>query len=299
MKLDILDLLETFCQESLLIRNNSPATIVWYRFSVAGFMKYHQNRVVSIDEITAENLREYLYSKRLSGAWTPDTFLNQYKGIKLFLKWCVNRGHIDTNPILEIETPKISRKLPKRVTIQEAQRILEYSFNMKTCYRFERYRNRALFAVMIYAGLRAKEVLDLSIGNVDMQNRVITIYQGKGGKDRIIPISPALHRYLNEYIADRKRLNKKSTYYFIPIRGEARFSYRGLTRIVARVRLATRINFSPHKLRHTFATLMLEGGCDLFSLQKMMGHSDIKTTTIYLSASIGLLQKQILRHPLG
>ncbi len=299
MDLKILDLLDTFCQEARLIRNNSPATIGWYRFSMDGFLKYYQNKVNSIGEISTENLREYLYSKRLSGAWTPDTFLNQYKGIKLFLKWCTNKGYFETNPILEIETPKISKKLPKRVTIQEAQRILEWSFNMKTVYRFERYRNTALFAVMIYAGLRAKEVLDLKMSNVDMQNRVITVYQGKGGKDRMIPISPALHRYLKEYIADRKRLNKESISFFISLRGESQFSYRGLTRVVARIRTKTKINFSPHRLRHTFATLMLEGGCDLFSLQKMMGHSDIKTTTIYLSASIGLLQKQILKHPLG
>lgn len=299
MKYNILELHDTFCQESLLVKNNSSTTIDWFRRSLFAYLRYWHKRFVFIDEITTENLREYLYSRRISGQWTPDTFLNQYKGIKLFLKWAVLKGYLEENPILPIETPRINKKLPKRVTIQEAQRILEYSFNMKTTYRFERYRNRALFAVMIYAGLRAMEVLNLKMGDIDMQNRIVTVYQGKGGKDRIIPMSPALHRYLLEYLKDRDRLSKNSEYFFVSLRGNRSFSYRGLTGVVVRIRKYTGIKFSSHKLRHTFATLMLEGGCDLFSLQKMMGHSDIKTTTIYLSATVGMLQRQMLKHPMG
>lgn len=299
MNKSILELHDTFCQESFLIRNNTKATIRWYKFSLNGFLKYWGNQVRGVEDISTDKLREYLYSKRLAGDWSPDTFLNQYKGIKLFLKWCVNRGHIAENPILLIDKPKLSKKLPKRITMQEAQRIIEYSFNMRTCYRYERFRNRALLATMIYAGLRAKELLELKLSDVDMENRVIGVFEGKGRKDRVIPISPTLHRYLADYLKDRNRLKKDSIWFFVTLRGNEPFTYRGLTRVVSKIRKITKINFSPHKLRHTFATLMLEGGCDLFSLQKMLGHSDIKTTTIYLSASVKMLQTQILKHPLG
>jgi site-specific recombinase XerD len=299
MKTPIMDTHDNFCQESLLVRNNSPASIRWYQYSLNGYLKYWKGKIRSVEDVSTENLREYLYSKRISGAWTPDTFLNQYKGIKLFLKWCVRQGYIQNNPIESIEKPKLSRKLPKRITEDEAMKVIEYSFNMKTSYRFERYRNRAIFAVMIYAGLRAGEVLNLKLNEVDMKNRIINVVQGKGGKDRIVPMSPKLHRYLNEYLKDRDRLKKESVFFFVSLRGGGQYTYRSLTRVITRLKTLTGINFSSHRLRHTFATLMLEGGCDLFSLQKILGHSDIKTTTIYLSASIGMLQKQILKHPLG
>ena len=281
------------------MRNNAPTTIHWYKYSINGYLRYCGKNVNVLSDITTESLREYLYSKRTNGAWSADTFVNQYKGIKLFLKWCVQREYIDENPIEKIEKPKLAKKLPKRISQEDALRVIEYAFNMRTSYRFERYRNRAIFAVMIYAGLRAKEVLELKMGGVDIQHRIINVYAGKGDKDRIVPMAPRLHRYLVEYVSDRARLGKDSEYFFTTLRGNAPFTYRALTRVVGRIRGYTRIDFSSHKLRHTFATLMLEGGCDLFSLQKMMGHSDIKTTTIYLSTTVVQLQKQILKHPLG
>jgi site-specific recombinase XerD len=299
MKTPVLELHDTFCQESLLLRNNSPATIYWYKASIRGYLKHWDGGVSVVEDITTDNLREYLYSKRLSGAWTPDSFVNQYKGIKLFLKWCVQRGYLEENPIEPIEKPKLAKKLPKRISQEDALRVIECAFNMRTSYRFEQYRNRALFAVMIYAGLRAKEVLELKMGGVDMIQRIISVYSGKGGKDRIVPMSPKLFKYLKEYVEDRERLGKNSVYFFTTLRGDEPFTYRALTKVVCRIKDKTSIKFSSHRLRHTFATLMLEAGCDLYSLQKMMGHSDIKTTTIYLSATVGLLQKQILKHPLG
>lgn len=299
MKMKILDLHQIFCQESLLIRNNSPATIAWYRISISSYLKYWKGVVIYVDQITTDSLREYLYYKRGNGFWGPESFLNQYKGIKLFLKWCVNKGYLEENPIVSIERPKLPKRLPKRLTEQDALMVLECAFNMKTAYRFERYRNRAIFAVMLYAGLRANEVLSLKMGNVDMLNGIITVIMGKGGKDRIVPISPRLSGYLTEYLEDRTRLKKDSGSFFVGLRGGEALRYRTLSKIVHRIKAKTGIEFTPHRLRHTFATLMLEGGCDLFSLQKMLGHSDIKTTTIYLSASVGMLQKQILKHPLN
>ncbi len=94
-------------------------------------------------------------------------------------------------------------------------------------------------------------------------------------------------------------MKKQSVFFFTTLRGDGQYSYRAVTRLITRIKRLTGIKFSCHRLRHTFATLMLEGGCDLFSLQKMMGHSDIKTTTIYLSATVGMLQKQMLKHPMG
>ena len=298
MQTEISILHEQFCQEALLVRNFRPSTIGWYRTCLKMFLGHCGGTVTTLTDITTERLRGYLYKKRLDG-WTADTFLNQYKGLKMFFKWCVQNGYMQSNPIEPIQTPKLEKKLPKRISKQDALAVLDYAFHRKAAYRFERYRNRAVFGVMLYAGLRAQEVSNLKNGDVDLLNRVIRVNRGKGAKDRIVPISFALLRYLQEYVIDRKRLAKESDFFFTSAQGNGPFTYRALTKAVKKVKEGTGIDFTAHRLRHTFATLMLEGGCDLFSLQKMMGHSDIKTTTIYLSASVSMLQEQMMKHPLG
>lgn len=170
---------------------------------------------------------------------------------------------------------------------------------MSYSYRFERYRNRAILGIFLFSGLRSQELLDLKCGDVDIQNGVITVRCGKGAKDRIVPINTQLRLYLVEYTRERERLKRQCVHFFTSLRGDQPFTYSGLKKFIEVLKKRTKINFSAHRLRHTFATLMLEGGCDLFSLQKMMGHSDIKTTTIYLSTTVNHLQAQIRKHPLG
>ena len=299
MKYNILNLHDQFCQSALWEKNLRPSTIKWYKDALKFYLQFYNNQLVYLDQLTTESLRRYFYQKRSSGAWLADTHLNQYRAIKSFLKWCVQLGYLEYNPIEKIEKPKLDKKLPKRITSQEASQLLEYVFNEDTQYQFARYRNRAVLAIMLYAGLRATEMLNLKTNHVDMNNKIIHVFQGKGAKDRVIPMSRNLHCYLDEYKRERSRLRKSCDHFFTTLRGNRCFTYSGLKRVVEKAKNATGIKFSPHRLRHTFATLMLEGGCDLFSLQKMMGHSDIKTTTIYLSASVSMLQEQIVKHPLG
>jgi len=125
------------------------------------------------------------------------------------------------------------------------------------------------------------------------------VRQGKGGKDRIIPISYILAQSLKKYVEERKRLNKTNPEFFSSLRNNRDFTDSGLKKLVEQVTKTSGIEFTVHKLRHTFATLMLEGGCDIYSLSKMMGHSDIKTTTIYLAASAEHLRLQMTKHPLN
>lgn len=288
---------ERFCEEARLVLNLSPATLKWYRYTFGYYAKH--SRVEVLEEVTTQGLKEFLYYGRLEREWTAESFVNMRKGLKSFFKWCVKSGYLSSNPIDPIEKPKLGKKLPKRLTKEEAFKILEVSFNMKYGYRFNPYRNRAIFAVMIYAGLRAKEMMDLKVRDIDFDNGIIHVMQGKGGKDRIVPICTALKEILKAYWVERERLKKDTAYFFTRMRGSGPFTYNCLKRVVDAVKKQAKIDFSGHRLRHTFATLMLEGGCDLFTLSKMMGHSDIKTTTIYLSASVGHMREQILKHPLN
>ncbi len=296
---NIRSLHDLFCQEAL-VRNYRPATVKWWKDTLRGFLNhYRDDSLKLLTDATMERLRAYLYAKRLEG-WTAHTFSSQYRGLKAFFNWCVRKEYLPSNPLVGIERPRLEKKLPKRITREEAERVLEYAFNTPSYeYRFLRYRNRAVFAVMLHAGLRANEVLGLGFADVDIAHRSILVRCGKGAKDRMVPMSTALARYLEEYVHDRQRLGKISSHFFTSLKGDKPFTYNGLKRVVQKIRRETGIRFSPHRLRHTFATLMLEGGCDLFSLQKMLGHSDIQTTTIYLSASAQMLQAQIAKHPMG
>lgn len=149
------------------------------------------------------------------------------------------------------------------------------------------------------AGIRKKELLNLKYTDVDVENLSIFIRQGKGSKDRIIPINYRLAETLQKYLEVRKKANKTCPEFFASYHMNMKFTESGLKRLIERINAASGIKFTIHKLRHTFATLMLEGGCDIYSLSKMMGHSDIKTTTIYLAASVNHLRDQILKHPLS
>lgn len=299
MKYEILELHQQFCDECIYARNFRPATIKWYKEAIGQFLRFYEGQITQLHQISTDKLRHWFYTKRSRGEWTADTMLGRYKALKSFLKWCVNNHYLKENPIDLIQKPKLEQKLPKSISKQDAQVLLDYAFNLPAKYRHTRFRNKAIIAMLIYSGVRIRELLDLKLHEVDMENRVILIKDGKGGKDRLVPICSKLHESLDKFIKDRERLGKKSIYFFTTLRSDDPLTYQGVKRFVGQLRAATGINFSPHKLRHTFATLMLEGGCDLFSLQKMMGHSDIKTTTIYLSTSVTMLQEQIGKHPLG
>jgi site-specific recombinase XerD len=127
----------------------------------------------------------------------------------------------------------------------------------------------------------------------------IFIRQGKGNKDRVLPVSFRLAEILKKYLVERQRLKKTCPEFFSSLNRNIGFTESGIKRLVESITEASGIKFTIHKLRHTFATLMLEGGCDIYSLSRMMGHSDIKTTTIYLAASAEHLRSQITKHPLN
>jgi len=153
--------------------------------------------------------------------------------------------------------------------------------------------------MFIFTGVRRKELLTLKYADVDIENLSLFIREGKGGKDRVIPISYTLAEILKKYLEERKRLKKTCPEFFTSLNRNIGFTDSGMKRLVERFKKASGLQFGIHKLRHTFATLMLEGGCDIYSLSKMMGHSDIKTTTIYLAASAEHLRGQMTKHPLN
>jgi site-specific recombinase XerD len=255
--------------------------------------------VEEIEQVTEENVRQWFFDGRTKRKWKPNSFICFYHSLTVFFKWCVDEKYLTKNPVDDLEIPKVEKRLPGCLTKQDAFKLLEVVYNYPYDFKLLRYRNHAIFSTFIFAGLRKKELLKLKYIDIDVENLSIFVNQGKGGKDRIIPMCYTLAQSLKRYIDERKRLNKTCPEFFASLNRNCGFTDMGLRNLVFKIRRASGIKFTIHKLRHTFATLMLTGGCDIFSLSKMMGHSDIKTTTIYLSASAEHLRSQMTKHPLN
>jgi len=295
MNIEILS--QKFCDYALSIRGYSKDTIRRYKYVIRCYCKF--TGVNEINKVTDENTRTLFYYGRTKRAWSVNTFIVYHKTLLVFFRWCVKQGYMNKNPILEIEKPRLEKRLPPKLTKQNTLRLLEIVYNFPYEYKFLRYRNHAIFSTFIFAGLRKQELLNLKFTDIDLDNLSLFVRQGKGAKDRVVPISYTLAQSLKKYTEERKRLNKTNPEFFSSLRGNTGFTANGLKRLVKQMREVSGTVFTVHKLRHTFATLMLEGGADIYSLSRMMGHSDIKTTTIYLAASAEHLRFQMTKHPLN
>ncbi len=294
--MNIQNALQKFYQ-SLIIRSFTKATLSKYKYVMDYYFRYTQIEYVS--GITNENLRNFLFYGRTERNWQTSTFLVFYNCLRVFTKWCVKEQYLLINSMDGIEKPTLEKKLPAKFTKHEAFRFLEIVENYPYTSKFQQYRNHAMFSMYIFAGLRLSELLNLKYSDVDLESLTLFIRQGKGSKDRIVPIIPKLSEILQRYLVARKRANKTCPEFFASSRLNRGFTKDGMKHLVEIIKKASNMKFSIHKLRHTFATLMIEGGCDIYSLSKMMGHSDIKTTTIYLAASAEHLRSQIVKHPLN
>ncbi len=295
--MEIKIILQKFCEYSNYIKGYTPDTIRRYKTSVERL--YRVAKITQMEEINEKNVRNFFFFGRVECHWLPNSFINYHKSLKIFFRWCIKEGYMKSDPLLDIEMPRLEKRLPTRLTKQEAQKLLEVVYNFPYDYKFLRFRNHAIFAILLFAGLRKKELLNLKFADVDMENMSVYVRQGKGRKDRIIPICPRLAEILKVYVEERHRLKKTCPGFFVSLNHNEGLSENGLRHMLRKVLKVTGLKFSLHKLRHTFATFMIEGGCDIFSLSKMMGHSDIKTTSIYLAASVEHLRGQIMKHPLN
>ena len=290
-------LMQKFLDHCQYIKGYTAQTVQRYKQVIKYFSRLE--KINEIEEVTFDNTRHFFYYGRTNLNWSVNTFLLYHKSLMVFFRFCEKEGLMKINPIEEIEVPKLEKRLPPKLTKQEAMKILEVTNNYPCYSNFLRYRNYAIFSTLIHCGLRKNELINLKYTDVDVENLSIFIRQGKGNKDRVIPINYRLAEALQKYIEVRRKAYKTCPEFFASYTHDKGFTDSGLKKLVGKIVKASGIKFTLHRLRHTFATLMLEGGCDIYSLSKMMGHSDIKTTTIYLAASVEHLREQILKHPLN
>ena len=291
---------QKYATHSRYFRNLSEETIQRNTRILLRFSK--ECGIDTLHDIQPEVVKEYFYRGRRELNWKSSTHLVYHWSFKVFIDWNIKEGYLDIpNFMNDFDLPRLEKRIAPKLSKQQAQTLLNVvrNYPYQNCQEYLRARNHAIIATFIFTGLRRSELLNLTMTDVDLVNLTILVRQGKGKKDRSIPISYDLVDVLHAYLKERKKLKRTCPYFFASSKKNVGFTKTGLKRLVRKIRSATGFHFTIHQLRHSFATLMMMGGCDLVSLQILMGHSDIKTTRQYLDASVEHLRDQMWKHPLS
>jgi integrase/recombinase XerD len=288
----VLDFLAYLEFERGLSRNTLDA----YRTDLLQYGRFLEEREESALEATPGDVSDFLQKLAVGGS-SPATIHRKSACLRSFYRHLRRDGLLDTDPTASLSTPRRSRKLPQVLTRGEVEKLLSQPRGTEPA----ALRDRALLEVMYACGLRASEAIGLELMDVDVEEGVLRA-RGKGSKERVVPIGQAALRALRMYLErGRPKLVKGApeAHLFVNFRG-GHLTRQGLYKIVRRhaqtAGLADRM--SPHTLRHTFATHLLAGGCDLRSVQEMLGHADVSTTQLYTHLSSERLKDVYFRaHP--
>lgn len=272
-------------------KNFSALTVKSYRTDLTEFLTFFQaRRQTQLDQFTPANIRTFLASLQNNKHPARNTILRKIASLRSFAAYLLRQGYLTKNPFKLLPAPKRERLLPKFLSEPETDRLINTTANSK---HFAA-RDKALFELMYSSGLRRSEVTGLHIKDVDFFNGIVKVF-GKGAKERLVPVTDTALEAIKFYLACRKNpqpqealfLNKNGT----PLTGD------GLAYIFKNTAISSHLarRVTPHSLRHSFATHLLNNGCDLRSLQEMLGHKSLAATQVYTHVSLDKL-KEVYNH---
>ncbi len=258
----------------------SKNTIDSYSKELDVFQNYLKLNPKDITEQDVERFLKYLNSLNLS----PRTKNHYQVVINNFFLFCLKQEYIKQNPCQNLWLAKINQNLPHVLTYKEVDLLL--NIPLKTAYD---YRTKAMLELLYCTGMRVSELIHLKFTNIDLFNDCVRI-EGKGSKERIVPINETSKKYLTIYLNEYRRClvkkNKQCDYLFLNNLGSG-ISRQGFFKLLKKIceEQGIKKEVSPHTLRHSFATHLLQNGADLRIIQELLGHSDISTTQIYTHLS--------------
>jgi len=273
-------LLDSFLSYLAVEKGLSKNTLESYGRDVRKFVLYLQeSKITSVGDIKYENILDFLSHFKKQG-FSDTTTVRCIVSIKQFFKYLLLEKIIKEDPTSQIRTPRMKKSIPGVISLEEVERILASPGESTP----EGIRDSAMLEVLYATGIRVSELIGLKLNDVNFEMGFIIVY-GKGSKERIVPMGEKAQEKLKSYMERSRPVllkTRESKALFVTRRGKA-MTRQGFWKLIKTHALSAGIakNISPHTLRHSFATHLLERGADLRSIQIMLGHSDISTTQIY------------------
>lgn len=288
------DIVSRYRRYLKLEKGYSANTLDAYIRDVDKLLRYLAVEQVNVLDVKLEDLEHFAAFISDLGIG-PRSLARILSGVRQFYRFLVIDGYLEVDPTELLESPKQPDHLPEVLSTAEVD-LLEQAIDLS---KWEGHRNRAIIEVLFSCGLRVSELTNLKLSNLYIEEQYIRV-MGKGSKERLVPISPRALDELNYWFADRNVMKIKpgeEDYVFLNRRGQH------LTRTMILIMIkryaveaGIKKTISPHTLRHSFATSLLEGGADLRAIQAMLGHESIGTTEIYTHIDTSTLRQEILEH---
>ncbi|MCJ7458525.1 MAG: tyrosine recombinase XerC [candidate division Zixibacteria bacterium] len=268
-------------------KNYSVHTFDAYKkdlFSFSDFLKSKQKEKITPDSIRRKDIKNYLIYLSQKG-FDPASIQRKLSTLRSFFKYLQRKLKVKTNPASSLEAPKRKKRLPRALSWPQVKSLLEPSLYQK---EKEGLRDRAILELLYNTGLRLAEISSLKRGDIDFQAGEIKVL-GKGNKERIVPIGANAAKILTGYLDSK---NSKDDFIFSNKYGE-KLGRRGIARVVKKIgaKVIEEKKFSPHVLRHSFATHLLDEGANLLAVKEMLGHKKLSTTQIYTHVSLERVKK--------
>ena len=272
------NLLDQFINYIRVERGLSNNTVEAYSRDLILFHQFLKEQKLSLDKVSQDSLREYV--SMLGIGLSARSVARNISAVKTFFRFLVSEGEIKSSPARLLETPRLSRRLPGPLNQQEMEQLLSQPDPDTP----KGQRDGAMFEILYATGLRVTELVNLKISNINLEAGYIRTI-GKGSKERIIPIGDKAIEAVKNYLSIGRlhaMKGRNSPYIFLSSRGRP-MTRQGFWKIIKKYGKEAGIKqkITPHSIRHSFATHLLEAGADLRSVQVMLGHADISTTQIY------------------
>ena len=273
----IQSLLDQFYADIILVNRMSEMTALTYKISAQEFLEWLVQEKIKLREVTAQNLMYFLMKRKTDGN-SELTIAKDISALRAFGEYLVRKNYWTENLALLLDRPKAGRHLPKVLSVEQTDELLSSIDTSEPL----GVRDDALFELIYSCGLRISEACGLLVSNVHFEEHLILVH-GKGDKERLVPFGEIAAKKLQKYMEEvRPELVKgrNISEVFVNYKGEP-ISRKGVWKRFQQMEALSGVKAKVHTLRHSFATHLLAGGADLRSVQELLGHSDLSTTTIY------------------